>query len=774
MLWEQPEGTGAAASRAGAPQARQTNGGGFGPELPPSVITVRFVFDADDGPDCCVAVDPDAVPIDPASGQRLLVLTDLPSGSATLSVAGFPVDFAPTVDGITRTCTTRPAAAGRACDLDRIQTPSFLSAPQPVTIVPGAQTDAGDILVSSVPFVIAGSLTPAPGAEAANPVGIRCTVVDAASGIDPASIALMVTQDGAPDGDAAPTFDACDDATSNPCSAGGALHVTGFEVARAAEVLDAGPAHVRIGARNGAGRSLDFAYEFSVRQAATTPTPTVEAPTEISTGIPTATATSPRPTASAFPTSTVLNPTRTPSPTGTPPQTPTATATWTPPFVGLTFVGADPVPVTRRAEYLVPADLNRDGAADLVVVSPQNHNVQVLLGSTSSPSRFDPLAPFDLGEEPKGAAVGNLNGDGIPDLAVADPGKGVWILLGAGNGTFTGLSRIFVGESPTALAIADFDGVRGNDLAIADRRAGSVLLRLNDGNASPRFLSGPRPFAGDEPTVVVAVDFNGDRKPDLATLNVGGPRLKSVGVLVQRVGDGPLAFDSVRTVSIGENADSLLVADFDGDGNDDLAVLSHPADAGNSEVRIALNTGTGGLRTPFGFDVPCPVGGALGCRARAMTAADFDGNGTADLAVALPLGGGQGDGVQVFSGLGEGQFRPGVVFTVGKSPITLAADDFNGDGMADLAVATDEVDAIQAFINVSALGEKEDGELCLVGEECRSRRCTNGRCCAAGCQAGERCDVPGQEGTCVAVARAAGQSTGANDTCPSTTGDAVP
>src|SRR3990172_3474763 len=126
VLWEQPGTAAAAAARAAMLRAEQSDSGGFGPALPPSVRTVRFAFDADDGPDCCVAVDPDAVPVDPVSGQRLLVLTELPSGSARLTIAGFPVDFAPAPDGVTRTCTTRPAAAGRACDLDRIQTPSFL------------------------------------------------------------------------------------------------------------------------------------------------------------------------------------------------------------------------------------------------------------------------------------------------------------------------------------------------------------------------------------------------------------------------------------------------------------------------------------------------------------------------------------------------------------------------------------------------------------------------------------------------------------------------
>ncbi len=219
-LWQQPAAGGSNALAVSA-QGTRASSGGFEPQLPASVTTVRFVFVPETGDACCVAVDPSTVPIDPVSGQRLLVLTSLPAGAATVTVAGFPTDFAPAPPGVVQTCATRPAAAALACDLDRLQTPSFLSDPQPVEVLQQQRTDAGDILVPSRPFVLPGSLDPAPDQSAPNPLAARFVIADATAGIDAASISACVSLDGQPVPDAPLLLRACDDSTASTCSDGG-------------------------------------------------------------------------------------------------------------------------------------------------------------------------------------------------------------------------------------------------------------------------------------------------------------------------------------------------------------------------------------------------------------------------------------------------------------------------------------------------------------------------------------------------------------------------
>src|SRR5262249_29154060 len=103
------------------------------------------------------------------------------------------------------------------------------------------------------------------------------------------------------------------------------------------------------------------------------------------------------------------------------------------------------------------ADLDRDGSADLVVANQgtypfHNSNLTVLLGNGDG--TFQPASPLDAGSVPTAVAVGDFNGDGIPDLAVAnyvEQGT-VNVLLGNGDGSFQPPNPLPVGNGPRALA----------------------------------------------------------------------------------------------------------------------------------------------------------------------------------------------------------------------------------------------------------------------------------------------------------------------------------
>ena len=244
--------------------------GSFGPALPAAVKTVRITFDSNAGLRCCVAVVLASLP----AGQRSLVLSNLPGGAATVGLAGFNEDFAPTADAV-QICPNDSPDVSQPCDPDRIAAPSFQSDPQHVNIVSGTETDAGDIPVFALPFLL--NLGPGIGSTVTNPVAVAFTVADASTGIDRQSVSAGVSQNSQAAPTVALTLTPCDDATSTPCSAGGTLHVTGFRVVRQAQTLPEGDAAARIQARNLAAttpRPLDFSYPFSVQNPAATPTPT--------------------------------------------------------------------------------------------------------------------------------------------------------------------------------------------------------------------------------------------------------------------------------------------------------------------------------------------------------------------------------------------------------------------------------------------------------------------------------------------------------------------
>src|SRR5262249_39709363 len=138
---------------------------------------------------------------------------------------------------------------------------------------------------------------------------------------------------------------------------------------------------------------------------------------------------------------------------------------------------------------------------------------------------FQRPVPYPTGEFPTSVAVGDFNGDGIPDLAVAnsDIGAGRFprprILLGNGGGTLPPARNSLVGLRPEFVAVGDFNGDGVPDLAVANAAfAGTpenVTLLLGNGDGTFRTAGRFDRIFGP----LVAGDFNNDGKPDLAVAN---------------------------------------------------------------------------------------------------------------------------------------------------------------------------------------------------------------------------------------------------------------
>ncbi|MEO8602935.1 MAG: hypothetical protein ABI629_10190 [bacterium] len=268
-------------------------GGGMSSTLPAAVVTGRVIFQSASGEACCVAVDPTLLTPNPGSGQGVLILDDLAPGPATVTVAGFSTDFAPTVPGITATCKTVRAAGAAPCDQTRNASPAFESAPLAVNIVAGAQINLGAIDVSALPFVLQ-NFSPAQNESVPPPVRFDFTVADPVTGVAAESVVLEVTVN-VPDEKQPPEFHSltkripltlkiCTDGSATPCNPTGDLELAGFIAAGVAENLPEGPAEVRITAQNLAvpPRDVDFRYIFTVLpEPSATPTapPATETPT---------------------------------------------------------------------------------------------------------------------------------------------------------------------------------------------------------------------------------------------------------------------------------------------------------------------------------------------------------------------------------------------------------------------------------------------------------------------------------------------------------------
>jgi hypothetical protein len=342
------------------------------------------------------------------------------------------------------------------------------------------------------------------------------------------------------------------------------------------------------------------------------------------------------------------------------------------------------------------ADVNGDGKPDLLVANQNCGDcegvVSVLLGNGDG--TFQPLQTYDSGgHNAFSIAVADVNGDGKPDLLVANlctlcANGVIGVLLGNGDGTFQAAQTYNSGGiGAHSVAVADVNGDGKPDLLVAigceacSTGGVSVLLGNGDGTFQPAkvYYSG-----GSDASSVAVADVNGDRKPDLLVANEGGTGLNgSVAVLL---GNGDGTFQAAVSYSSGgKEASSLAVADVNGDNKLDLLVadVCLTIDCPSGAAGVLLGNGDGTFQAVKTYS----SGSFL---ATSIAVADVNGDNKPDLLVANwgpsnPL-----SNVSVLLGNGDGTFQKAQIYNSGgQYANAIAAADVNGDGKIDLLVANE-------------------------------------------------------------------------------------
>jgi hypothetical protein len=345
----------------------------------------------------------------------------------------------------------------------------------------------------------------------------------------------------------------------------------------------------------------------------------------------------------------------------------------------LAFGGLLPISDTggRTSYYGTPiflgvADLNRDNKLDMVIANSESATVGVLIGKgdgtfakvatygTGSPYAND----MDSATGPLSVAVGDLDGDGKPDIVSANTSPGtVSVLLAKGDGTFAPHVEYGCGKKPYHVVLGDMDGDEMLDIVTAnyDSDTVSVLLGKGDGTFAAKLDSA----TGDGPRTAVLGDVNGDGKLDVVTTNV----LASTVSVLLGAGDGSLG--DKRDFPLGGTPSSLLAAtalgDLNADDKLDLVVAT-------GQVSVMLGTGDGSFAEPVsypaGSDSPSAV--ALG---------DLNGDGKPDVLAIT------NSSIAVLLGQGDGTLGNRRNFPPASRPAMAVIADMNGDRTMDVAIA---------------------------------------------------------------------------------------
>jgi hypothetical protein len=332
-------------------------------------------------------------------------------------------------------------------------------------------------------------------------------------------------------------------------------------------------------------------------------------------------------------------------------------------------------------------DLRGNGIPDIVMNNePGDYRVSVLLGNADG--TFQPAVNYVTGEGPGGIQLADLTGNGILDIITAnfDPGlisddngtNTVSVLLGNGDGTFQHKRDFFVGHRCAQLVVADLTGDGIPDIVTSNPFDNSVSVLVGNGDGTFRapvtYHVGVRPFN------LVAGRFGGDS--DLRDLAVANSASGTVSVLVNN-GDGTFA----RPVEypVGASPLGIALGDFRNTGTLDMAV----ADNGSNDVSLLFGNGDHTFQPAQRIAVP---GGLVH-----LVATDVNNDGNLDLAAAVDQG--ANSHVSVLLGDGTGHFADPVNFPTGPSAEDIAAADLNNDGFTDLVTAGFPTRSVSVLLN---------------------------------------------------------------------------
>ena len=359
---------------------------------------------------------------------------------------------------------------------------------------------------------------------------------------------------------------------------------------------------------------------------------------------------------------------------------------------------------TQQPYYVAIGDIDGDGKPDLAVANYANGTVSVYhntstLGAITTAS-FAARVDFATGTNPISVSIGDLDGDGKPELAVTNYGSASVSVYRntATSGTITTASfatkvDYTTGSNPRSVAIVDLDADGKPDLAVANTSVSTVsILRNTSATGTISFLPKVDYATGANPHFVAIGDLDGDGKPDLATANNGSA---SVSVLRNNSTIGTIALDAKVDFTAGAGPISIAIGDLDADGKAELVVTNF-TDAG---VSVLKNTAVSGFITST--SLAAKVDFASGAGAWAVAIGDLDGDAKPDLAVANA-------GVSTVSVLRNisaafsittSSFAAKVDFATTTATRCVAIGDLDGDGKSDFVTTNYTNATISVFRN---------------------------------------------------------------------------
>lgn len=321
---------------------------------------------------------------------------------------------------------------------------------------------------------------------------------------------------------------------------------------------------------------------------------------------------------------------------------------------------------TQVTAAILATDIATASTASVTVTNPApgGGTSEAVMFQVTTATTGVPFTRNDITSNASAAAVvtGDFRNNGDTDMAVANSSNSVDVFLGNGNGTFQTAVNYPLGSGfPVAIIAGDFNGDGKLDLAVLLGHTKKVAILQGNGDGTFTLLA-QEPSTGTGPIALAAADVNNDGKLDLVVANYTDD---TVSVLL---GNGNGTFQTQQTYATGNGPEGVAIGDFNGDGLLDLAVPNNT----DNTVSVLIGAGSGSFPTHVDY--------ATGAAPTWVLTADFNGDGILDLAVCTAS-----TNMSILLGQSGGTFGAAKEYKIGNNAQAAVTGDFNGDGKLDLA-----------------------------------------------------------------------------------------